>query len=90
MPSFAMPNVGEGVTEGEVTRWLKVAGDFVARDEPVVEIETDKAVVEVPSPFEGTLSRILVAVGQVVPIGTPLAEIEEAGAPAAAPPAPRA
>ena len=90
MPSFAMPNVGEGVTEGEVTRWLKVAGDFVARDEPVVEIETDKAVVEVPSPFEGTLSRILVAVGQVVPVGTPLAEIEEAGAPAAAPPAPPA
>ena len=80
MPSFAMPNVGEGVTEGEVTRWLKQEGDFVARDEPVVEIETDKAIVEIPSPFEGTLTQILVPVGQIVPVGTPLAEIEVAPA----------
>ena len=79
MPSFAMPNVGEGVTEGEVTRWLKQVGDFVARDEPVVEIETDKAVVEIPSPFEGTLSEILVAAGEIVPVGTPLAEIATDG-----------
>jgi pyruvate/2-oxoglutarate dehydrogenase complex dihydrolipoamide acyltransferase (E2) component len=89
MPSFAMPNVGEGVTEGEVTRWLKQEGEFVVRDEPVVEIETDKAIVEVPSPFEGTLSAILVAVGQVVPVGTPLAEITIAeGAAPEAPPVP--
>ena len=87
-----MPNVGEGVTEGEVTRWLKQVGDFVARDEPVVEVETDKAVVEIPSPFEGTLDEIFVAAGEIVPVGTPLAEIATAdGAPsevAAAAPAP--
>ncbi len=75
MPTFAMPNVGEGVTEGAVTRWLKQEGDFVARDEPIVEIETDKAVVEIPSPYEGVLERILVQAGQTVPIGTPLGEV---------------
>ena len=87
MPSFTMPNVGEGVTEGEVTRWLKAEGDLVARDEPVVEVETDKAVVEIPSPFEGTLARILVREGEIVPVGTPLGEIEEGAAAAVTPPA---
>ena len=94
MPSLTMPNVGEGVTEGEIVRWLKQLGDFVARDEPVVEIETDKAIVEIPSPFEGTLTSILVPEGETVPIGTAIAEITTADsvapepAPAAAPPAP--
>ena len=98
MPSLTMPNVGEGVTEGEIVRWLKQLGDFVARDEPVVEIETDKAIVEIPSPFEGTLSSILVPEGETVPIGTAIAEITTADsvtpeaaptpAPAAAPPTP--
>jgi len=74
MPQLTMPNVGEGVTEGTVTRWLKSEGDHVALDEPVVEIETDKAVVEIPSPFEGTLDTILVPEGGIVPIGAPLAE----------------
>ena len=77
MPSFTMPNVGEGVTEGEVTRWLKAEGGLVARDEPVVEVETDKAVVEIPAPLAGTLARILVREGEIVPVGTPLGEIEE-------------
>ena len=90
MPSFTMPNVGEGVTEGEVTRWLKAKGEFVARDEPVVEVETDKAVVEIPSPFEGTLARILVREGEIVPVGTPLGEIEEGAAAAVTAPAPQA
>ena len=78
MPSLTMPNVGEGVTEGEIVRWLKQLGDFVARDEPVVEIETDKAIVEIPSPFEGTLTSILVPEGETVPIGTAIAEITTA------------
>ena len=78
MPSLTMPNVGEGVTEGEIVRWLKQLGDFVARDEPVVEIETDKAIVEIPSPYEGTLTSILVPEGETVPIGTAIAEITTA------------
>ena len=89
MPSLTMPNVGEGVTEGEIVRWLKQLGDFVARDEPVVEIETDKAIVEIPSPFEGTLTSILVPEGETVPIGTAIAEITTAdsAAPDPEPPA---
>ena len=89
MPSLTMPNVGEGVTEGEIVRWLKQLGDFVARDEPVVEIETDKAIVEIPSPFEGTLTSILVPEGETVPIGTAIAEITTADSatPEPAPPA---
>ena len=94
MPSLTMPNVGEGVTEGEIVRWLKQLGDFVARDEPVVEVETDKAIVEIPSPFEGTLTSILVPEGETVPIGTAIAEITTADSaapvpePPAAPPTP--
>src|SRR5581483_8384344 len=80
MPSLTMPNVGEGVAEGTVTRWLKHEGDAVVLDELVVEIETDKAVVEIPSPFGGTLTRILVEEGETVPIGAPLAEFEASGA----------
>ncbi|MEK7693673.1 MAG: biotin/lipoyl-containing protein, partial [Chloroflexota bacterium] len=84
MPELIMPNVGEGVTEGTVTKWLKREGDGVALDEAIVEIETDKAVAEIPSPFAGRLAKILVAEGDTVPIGTPLAEFElTAGAPGA-------
>mgnify|MGYP001558479258 CR=1 FL=1 len=84
MPELIMPNVGEGVTEGTVTKWLKREGDDIALDEPIVEIETDKAVAEIPSPFAGRLAKILVAEGDTVPIGTPLAEFEpDAGAPGA-------
>ncbi len=80
MPSLDMPNVGEGVTEGTVVRWIKQEGDAVHVDEPVVEIETDKAVVEIPSPFEGRLVTILVAADETVPVGTPLAEFALASA----------
>ena len=87
-----MPNIGEGVTEGEIVRWLKQLGDFVARDEPVVEVETDKAIVEIPSPYEGTLANILAAEGDTVAIGAAIAEITAGAAPApipaASPPAP--
>ncbi len=80
MPSLDMPNVGEGITEGTVIRWLKQEGDAVHVDEPVVEIETDKAIVEIPSPFEGRLVSILVAADETVPVGTPLAEFVLASA----------
>ena len=80
MPILNMPNVGEGVTEGTIVRWLKREGDSVVRDEPVVEIETDKAVVEVPAPFDGRLAKILVAEDETVDIGEPIAELEASGA----------
>lgn len=83
-----MPNVGEGITEGTVTKWLKREGDAVRRDEPVVEIETDKAIVEIPSPWEGQLTRILVREDETVPVGAPIAEFEVVGAPAPASPPP--
>ena len=79
MPQLTMPNVGEGVAEGTVTRWLRHEGDDVALDEPIVEVETDKAVVEIPSPFAGKLAKILVEEGATVPIGAPLAEFVSAG-----------
>ncbi len=80
MTTLNMPDVGESVTEGTVTRWIKHEGDAVQLDDPVVEIETEKVTVEVPSPFEGRLARILVQEGEVAPVGAPLAEFEVAGA----------
>ncbi len=79
-----MPDVGESVTEGTVTRWLKREGDLVQLDDLVVEIETEKVAVEVPSPFEGRLARILVQEGETALAGAPLAEFEVAGVAAAA------
>jgi len=75
-----MPQLGESVTEGTVDRWLKQEGEMVRRDEPIVEVVTDKVNAEVPSPVEGRLVRIQVATGQTVPIGTALAELEVEGA----------
>jgi 2-oxoisovalerate dehydrogenase E2 component (dihydrolipoyl transacylase) len=90
--TLKMPQLGESVTEGTVDRWLKQEGDMVRRDEPIVEVVTDKVNAEIPSPFEGRLVRIDVQPGQTVPIGAALAEIEIEGAspaePAAQPPKP--
>ena len=72
---FKLPDLGEGLTEGEVARWLVQEGEQVAEDDPLVEIQTDKATVEIPSPAGGTVSRILVAEGDVVPVGTVLVVI---------------
>ena len=72
---FRLPDLGEGLTEGEVARWLVAEGDDVAEDEPLVEIQTDKTTVEIPSPAAGKVARILVAEGQVVPVGTVLVVI---------------
>ncbi len=72
---FKLPDLGEGLTEGEVARWLVAEGQEVAEDDPLVEIQTDKTTVEIPSPAAGTVARILVAEGQVVPVGTVLVVI---------------
>ena len=89
MPSVVMPQPGQSVTEGTVIKWLKQVGDQVMVDEILVEIETEKVNVEVPSPFEGTLTEILAQEGDTVPVGADLAIIGEAGAPPAPDAAPR-
>lgn len=89
LATLKMPQLGESVTEGTVDRWLKHEGDMVRRDEPIVEVVTDKVNAEIPSPFEGRLVRIQVQSGETVPIGAALAELEVEGvaAPAAEKPA---
>ena len=83
-----MPQLGESVTEGTVEKWLKREGEFVKRDEPIVEVVTDKVNAEIPSPFEGTLVKIDAGEGQVVRVGAVIAQIETTAAAAAAAPAP--
>jgi pyruvate/2-oxoglutarate dehydrogenase complex dihydrolipoamide acyltransferase (E2) component len=72
---FKLPDLGEGLTEGEIARWLVSEGQDVAEDDPLVEIQTDKTTVEIPSPAAGTVTRILVDEGKVVPVGTVLVVI---------------
>ncbi len=62
--AFLLPDLGEGLTEGEVARWLVTEGQVVAEDDPLVEIQTDKATVEIPSPYAGTVLRIVVPEGR--------------------------
>ena len=79
---FKLPDLGEGVREGEIARWLVEVGQEVAEDDPLVEIQTDKTTVEIPSPAAGTVARILVDAGELVPVGTPLVLIgSDAGEP---------
>jgi pyruvate dehydrogenase E2 component (dihydrolipoamide acetyltransferase) len=84
-----MPELGESVTEGTVTRWLKKVGDTVEVDEPLVEVSTDKVDTEIPSPVAGTLLSITAEEDDTVPVGGELAKIGEAGAAAAEEPAPK-
>src|SRR3954468_1535923 len=70
-----LPDLGEGLTEGEIARWLVTEGQDVAEDDPLVEIQTDKTTVEIPSPAAGTVTSILVEEGKVVPVGTVLVVI---------------
>jgi 2-oxoisovalerate dehydrogenase E2 component (dihydrolipoyl transacylase) len=72
---FKLPDLGEGLTEGEIARWLVSEGQEVAEDDPLVEIQTDKTTVEIPSPAAGKVTRILVDEGKVVPVGTVLVVI---------------
>jgi len=84
-----MPALGESVTEGTVTRWLKKEGDQIAVDEPLLEVSTDKVDTEIPSPVAGVLQKIIVQVDSTVAVGAELAVIDESSSPAkAAAPAP--
>ena len=81
-----MPQMGESIAEGTMSRWMKKVGDAVKRDEPIFEISTDKVDAEIPAPNAGTLAEVLVQEGETVAVGTVVARIEtEAGAAAAAP-----
>jgi 2-oxoglutarate dehydrogenase E2 component (dihydrolipoamide succinyltransferase) len=89
--SVTMPALGESVTEGTVTRWLKKEGDSIAVDEPLLEVSTDKVDTEIPSPVAGVLQKIVVQVDSTVAVGAELAVIAESGSsakPAAQTPAP--
>src|SRR5688500_20175929 len=80
MPSeVIMPQMGESIAEGTITKWLKKAGEPVKSDEPIFEISTDKVDAEIPAPVAGTLVEIRVQEGQTVPINTVVAVIGEAG-----------
>ncbi len=87
MTDITMPQLGETVTEGTITRWFKQPGDDVAMDEVLFEVSTDKVDSEVPSPAAGTLVEIVVAEGETVEVGAVLARLGEAGAAPAASPA---
>ncbi|HEX2714514.1 MAG TPA: biotin/lipoyl-containing protein, partial [Candidatus Acidoferrales bacterium] len=80
-----MPQMGESIFEGTITKWLKKPGDKIERDEPLFEISTDKVDAEIPAPAAGVLKEIKVPEGQTVPIQTVVAVIDAVGTPAAAP-----
>jgi len=75
-----MPQMGESIAEGTVSKWLKQLGETVERDEPILEISTDKVDAEIPSPASGTLVEISVAEGETVEVGTIVAFIDPDGA----------
>ena len=77
--TVTMPQLGETVTEGTILSWAKQPGDMVEEDEVLLEISTDKVDTEVPSPAAGVLQEILVAEGETVSVGTPLAVLAESG-----------
>ncbi|MFF1815740.1 dihydrolipoamide acetyltransferase family protein [Kribbella sp. NPDC058245] len=79
MNTFLLPDLGEGLTEGEIVRWLVAAGDVVAVDTPVAEVETAKSVVELPSPYAGVVEELHGEVGTVIPVGKPLITIGAEG-----------
>ncbi len=85
--TIELPHVGESVVEGTIGKWLKKPGDKIERYEPLVEVVTDKVTMEVPSPVDGSLVRILAQEGETIPMGAPIAEVEVAGSPADATPA---
>ena len=88
MADITLPQLGETVTEGTITKWFKKVGDTVAADEPLFEVSTDKVDTEVPSPISGTLTEIRVAEGETVPVGTVIGVVGVAGAAPAPAPAP--
>ena len=86
--TVTMPALGESVTEGTITRWLKAEGDQIAVDEPLLEVSTDKVDTEIPSPVAGTVTKILVADDETVPVGADLAIVSGQGGATPAPQAP--
>src|SRR3954470_12932148 len=86
---FKLPDVGEGLTEGEILQWLVAVGDTVTVNQPLCEVETAKAAVELPSPFAGRVTELLFDAGTMVDVGTPIITIDVGGdAPATVPEAP--
>ena len=90
MPEYLLPDVGEGLTEAEIVTWKVKVGDVVQVNDIVVEIETAKSLVELPSPYAGTVTALLVQEGETVPVGTPIIAIGEASEAPATPAAPPA
>src|SRR3982751_3537519 len=82
MTEIRVPTLGESVTEATIGRWFKKAGDAVAVDEPLVELETDKVTIEVPAPSAGTLGEIVAKDGETVAVGALLGQINDGAAPA--------
>src|SRR5947199_10202727 len=84
---FKLPDVGEGLTEGEILQWLVAVGDTVTVNQPLCEVETAKAAVELPSPYAGTVTELLFEPGTTVDVGTPIITIDLGGdaVPASAP-----
>ena len=74
---IVVPTLGESVSDATIARWMKQAGEAVTRDEPIVELETDKVTLEVPSPVAGILSKIIANEGSTVEVGALLARVEE-------------
>ena len=87
---FKLPDVGEGLTEADIVAWRVKEGDVVAVNDVVVEIETAKSIVELPSPYAGHVLALLAAEGDTVEVGTPIIRIGEPGATPGTPPAPPA
>src|SRR5271155_5654654 len=85
-----MPQMGESIFEGTITKWLKKPGDTVQRDEPLFEISTDKVDAEIPSPASGVLSEVKIAEGNTVQINTVVGVITDANSQAASPASPAA
>src|SRR3954468_22502527 len=90
MTEIRVPTLGESVTEATIGRWFKKAGDAVAVDEPLVELETDKVTIEVPAPSAGTLGEIVAKDGETVAVGALLGQITDGAAPAKSAAAPAA
>src|SRR6185437_13211069 len=85
MSDFLLPDLGEGLTDAEIIQWLVAVGDTVAVDQPVVEVETAKASVEVPVPFAGTVTEVFGKPGERVPVGSPLIRVSAASDPGPGP-----
>src|SRR6476646_5349872 len=87
MSEFKLPDVGAGLTEAEIVAWKVKVGDVIAINDIIVEIETAKSLVELPSPYAGTVLALMVPEGETVAVGTPIISVGDPNAAPAAPPA---